>query len=272
MIIAQMSDTHIVPKGQEWKSLPQTQVANRLKLVVDSLNSLNPKPDVVLLTGDAVDDAGLEGYTHLKEILRSLSIPLYIIPGNHDDREEMRVAFQHESYMPPEGFIQYVIDDFPVRLIGLDTVVPQEPQGLLCQERVDWLTGVLKENTSKPTLIFMHHPLIEIGQKLLDRLKCHVPEDFEALIGSFSNIIGIISGHYHKSCATIYGETSCFVAPSVAPVHYFEKASDEETKIIELVHPSFVLHRWIENFNLVSEVVQALQPTNRLSIAKNLKE
>ena len=271
MIIAQISDTHIVPKGQEWKSLPQTQIAGRLKLVVNHLNALNPKPDVVLLTGDAVDDAGLEGYAYLKEILKPLSIPLYIIPGNHDDREDLRVAFCHETYMPSEGFIHYVIDDYPIRLIGLDTAISGQPYGILCRERIVWLSRVVQENLAKPTLIFMHHPLIKIGQKLLDTLNCQVTDDFESIIHSFPNIIGIISGHFHKSCAAIYGGVLCFVAPSVAPVHYFEKASDEETKIIELTHPSFVLHKWIKGHSLVSEVIQTVEPANRLSIAKNLK-
>ena len=99
MIIAQISDTHIVPKGQEWKSLPQTQVASRLRLIVENLNTLNPKPDVVLLTGDAIDDAGTAGYTHLKEILKPLTIHLYISPGKNDDREDMRGVIQEERYM-----------------------------------------------------------------------------------------------------------------------------------------------------------------------------
>lgn len=270
MIIAQISDTHIVPKGQEWKSLPKTQVASRLKLIVDNLNALNSKPDVVLLTGDAIDDAGIEGYNHLKEILKPLSIPLYIIPGNHDSREDMRAAFQHESYMPSDGFIHYVIDDHPVRLVALDTVIPNECHGMLCRERIDWLKHVLQKTLSKPTLIFMHHPLIKIGQKLLDKVKCFTPDDFENLMQSFPNIIGILSGHYHKSCATIFGGTLCFVAPSVAPVHYFEKASDEGTKVIELVRPSFVLHKWTEDSQLVSEVVQAMEPENRLSLLRKL--
>lgn len=272
MIIAQISDTHIVAKDQEWKGLPKTQIARRLKLVVNHLNTLDPKPDVVLLTGDAVDDAGLEGYAYLKEILKPLSIPLYIIPGNHDDREDMRVAFQQESYMPSEGFIHYVIDDYPVRLVALDTVITGQPHGILCHEQIDWLSRVLQENRSKPTLIFMHHPLIKIGQKLLDQVNCHTPADFEGLIASFPNIIGIISGHYHKACAIIFGETLCFVGPSVAPVHYFEKASDEETKVIELNHPSFVLHKWMGDSHLLSEVVQTVEPDKRLSIEKKLKQ
>lgn len=271
MIIAQISDTHIVPKDQEWKSLPKTQVANRLKLVVENLNRLNPKPDVVLLTGDAIDDAGLEGYEHLKEILQPLTMPLYIIPGNHDNREDMRKSFSYESYMPRSGFIQYVIEEYPVRLIALDTVIPGEGYGTLCSERIQWLSKTLHQNTEKPTLLFMHHPHIKIGQKLLDSVRCHTPDDFERLIQSFSNIIGIISGHYHKSCATIFGGTLCFVGPSVAPVHYFEKASDEVTKTIELVRPSFVLHKWTEDYKLISEVVQTLEVDNRLTFTRNEK-
>jgi 3',5'-cyclic AMP phosphodiesterase CpdA len=268
MIIAQISDTHIVPKGQDWKSLPETKVADRLKLIVKNLNSLNPKPDVVLHTGDAIDDGGLVAYNYLKEILEPLTMPYYVIPGNHDDREDMQAAFQHANYMPSEGFINYVIDDYDIRLIALDTVIPHETEGLLCEERVKWLQKALEQDTQKPTLIFMHHPLTKTGQKLLDKVKCYVPDGFESFITGFPNIVGIISGHYHKSCASIFGGTLCFVGPSVAPVHYFEKASDEETKVIELVRPSFVLHKWLDDTHLVSEVVQTLEAENRLTVAR----
>jgi 3',5'-cyclic AMP phosphodiesterase CpdA len=268
MIIAQISDTHIMPKGQEWKSLPQTDVTSRLKLIVKNLNGLDPKPDVVLLTGDATDNGENEAYSHLKEILKPLSMPIYIVPGNHDDREAMRTAFQHEPYMPDHGFIHYVIDDYPVRLIALDTVIENKPEGILCEDRVAWLKSVLENNIQKPTLLFMHHPLIKIGQKLLDKLRCYTPDDFENLMSRFPNIIGIVSGHYHKSCSTIFGKTLCFVAPSVAPVHYFEKASDEHTKAIELVRPSFVLHKWEGGFNLLSEVLQTIESENRLIFQK----
>jgi Icc protein len=269
MIIAQISDTHIVPKGQNWKSLPETKVAERLHLIVHNLNQLNPKPDIVLHTGDAIDYGGIEAYEHLQEILSPLTMPFYIIPGNHDDREDMRTAFQHKGYMPSNGFIQYVIDDHDVRLIALDTIVPMETRGLICEDRMAWLKSILKQNTQKPTLILMHHPLLKSGQVLLDKVKCYAPDDFESLISSFPNIIGIIAGHYHKTCATIFGNTLCFAGPSVAPVHYFEKASDEETKVIELVRPAFVLHKWFGGFNLVAEVVQTLEPKNRLTFLKD---
>ncbi|MCE3231019.1 MAG: phosphodiesterase [Alphaproteobacteria bacterium] len=269
MLIAQISDTHIVPKGQDWKSLPETEVATRLKRIVEAINSLTPKPDVVLLTGDTIDDGGKEGYDHLKEILKSLSMPLYVIPGNHDDREDMRVAFQHEDYMPRDGFIHYVIDDHPIRLVALDTVIPGETHGLLCQERVDWLGHVLQENREKPTLIFMHHPLIKTGQKILDHVKCFTPDGFEDLIRSFPNIRGIIAGHNHRPCMTLFGGALCFVAPSVAPqFHFFEEEGNTCSAAIELTHPSFSLHKWEGGFQLLSETFQIVEPEQRLSKKK----
>lgn len=269
MIIAQITDTHIVPKRQVWNSLPQTQVESRLKLIVDNLNMLNPKPDAVLLTGDTVDEGGAEAYAHLKEILEPLSIPLYIIPGNHDSREEMRIAFQHEDYMPREGFIQYVIDDYPVRLIALDTVVPNETWGLLCKERVNWLKYILQENKEKPTLIFMHHPLIEVGNEVVDYVKCFVPDGFEDLIRSFPNIIGVVAGHNHKSSMALFGGTLCFVAPSVAPqFHLFRKEGDDYWSAIDLAHPSFTLYKWMERGRLVSEIFQVVKPEERFARKK----
>ena len=191
MIIAQITDTHILPKGQSWLHMPATDVSNRLRLVIEQLNKLLPLPDAVLLTGDAIETGGKEAYQHLKEILKPLSIPLYIIPGNHDNREEMRLAFSSEPYMPQTGFIQYVIDDYPVRLIALDTHVPHEDYGLFCNDRLNWLESKLKENSSKPTLLFMHHFPIKIGQKCFDNIICRTDENFEKLIPSSPHALGI---------------------------------------------------------------------------------
>jgi 3',5'-cyclic AMP phosphodiesterase CpdA len=174
--------------------------------------------------------------------------------------------------MPGQGFIQYVVDDYNIRLIALDSIVSEQPQGLLCEERVAWLQKALDQDKNKPTIIFMHHPIIKSGQKLLDNVRCYVPDQFEALIASYQNIMGILCGHYHKSYASLYGNTLCFVGPSSAPVHYFEKASSEETKVMELVRPSFVLHKWLDGKHLVSEITQVLDVSNRLTYTKETQK
>lgn len=219
MIIAHITDNHILPKKHNWLDKPETDVTNRLKLVVKHLNELIPRPDALLLTGDTVDRGCKESYQHLKEILEPLTMPVYVIPGNHDNREEMRTAFLDKSYIPRDGFIQYVIDDHPVRLIGLDTLVPNEPYGILCKQRLLWLEESLKTYPSKPTLLFMHHFPIKVGQKCFDSILCRLENDLEKLIKSHPNVMGIVAGHYHKACTSLFGGRICFVAPRTAPTH-----------------------------------------------------
>jgi 3',5'-cyclic AMP phosphodiesterase CpdA len=263
--MAQITDTHILPPGQMYGNTSQTKVSERLKQIVEHLNALIPRPDVVLLTGDAIETGGQEAYQYLKEILQPLTIPLYIIPGNHDDREELRIAFATKPYMPQKGFVQYVIDDYPVRLIGLDTHVPNENYGLLCTNRLLWLEEKLNES-SKPTLIFMHHFPMKVGLRIFDNMLCRVEGDFEGLIQSFSHILGIVAGHYHKTCVRIFGGKICFVAPSVAPSHYFLTAEDQSVTAIDLGTPSFTLHKWLGDYQMISEVYPSSDLEKRIPI------
>lgn len=267
MLIAQITDTHIVPPGQAYCGKIETEVRERLKHVVEHLNALIPRPDVLLLTGDTIEGGGKEAYQQLKEILQPLTMPYYIIPGNHDNREDLREVFSTKTYMPQKGFIQYVIDDYPVRLIALDTHVPNEDYGLLCTNRLLWLTEKLKES-SKPTLIFMHHFPMKAGLRIFDTMLCRVEGDLERLMQPFPYILGIVAGHYHRTCATLFGGRICFVAPSVAPSHYFASMEDKHVTAIDLVPPSFTLHKWMGEFQMVSEVYTTLTAEKRLSVLR----
>ena len=62
-----------------------------------------------------------------------------MIPGNHDDRGHLRDAFGTQGAKSMAGFVQYVVDEWPVRLIALDTNIPGHHAGALCAERLRWL-------------------------------------------------------------------------------------------------------------------------------------
>src|SRR5882762_4144952 len=57
--------------------------------------------------------------------------------------EPLPAAFAADGYLPADGFLQYAIEDYPVRLVALDTLVPGEGGGLLCGERLAWLDQAL---------------------------------------------------------------------------------------------------------------------------------
>lgn len=271
MLIAQITDLHLVEKNQHWLSEPATEVKERLLRTIFYMNGLNPKPDVVLVTGDLTENGDFASYCHLNELLSLLKVPFYVIPGNHDRRENLKKTFSHHSYMPSEGFVQYVVEDYPVRLIGLDTLVEGEDYGHLCNERVSWLQDTLKAEPQKPTLVFMHHPPIKIGMRLFDQIRCRVPASFECLVSETDHLIGIITGHYHHLCISSFGKKLCFLAPSVAPAHYFAHPEDTHVTALELNDPALTLHKWQGGTLLTSHVVPIQEPPKRIDWGRIIK-
>ena len=130
MLIAQISDMHL--KGEGELLYGRIDTTGFLERAVAHVNALDPRPDIVLATGDLVDNGKPEQYANLKRVLAPLEMPVYLIPGNHDARDAMRAAFPEHGYLPADGFLQYTVEGLPVRLIALDTLVPGKGHGELC--------------------------------------------------------------------------------------------------------------------------------------------
>ena len=58
MLIAQISDVHLKPEGVLAYGVADTATA--LARAVKHINTLNPRPDLVLTTGDLVDEGASE--------------------------------------------------------------------------------------------------------------------------------------------------------------------------------------------------------------------
>lgn len=213
MIIAQISDFHVARGANAPEQLGDTRVF--LERAVAHLNRLDPQPDLVLGTGDLCHDGTAEDYALLRSILSDLAMPAYLIPGNHDDRAELRAAFSDAGYLPAEGdFLHYVLEGYPLRLIGLDTIVPGEDGGILCEERLAWVAARLAEAPERPSLIFMHHPPVETGQPLIDGMNCGNGEAFGRIVAAHPRIEAIVCGHVHRPIHMAWNGTSLITAPS----------------------------------------------------------
>src|SRR5262245_15494841 len=129
MLIAQISDLHIMPEGRLMSGRVDT--APFLERAVAHLLALHPLPAVVLATGELVDAGSLAEYARLRAILKPLPMPVYVVPGNHDARDALRAGFADHAHLQDGAFIQYAVEDHPLRLIALDTLVPGAAHGEL---------------------------------------------------------------------------------------------------------------------------------------------
>ncbi|MBX2854324.1 MAG: metallophosphoesterase [Rhodobacteraceae bacterium] len=192
MRIIQLTDPHVVAAGTIWKD--QLDTPARLTEAVAAANML--KPDLVVVTGDLTDDGpGPDGeaqYQAAAAALSALTAPLRLLPGNHDDRDRMRAAFPSVEWDAPP-FLTFTQDFDGLNVIGLDTIIPNQTAGMLCEDRLSRLRGQLDD---RPTLIFAHHPPGVLGLSFMDTIGLQQPEGLAAAIQGH-NVLRIACGHVH---------------------------------------------------------------------------
>jgi len=241
MIIAQLSDPHIGVPGTLLYGRVDT--ADFLVRAVAEINRLEPLPDIVVLTGDLVAIGEPPEYDHLRQILAPLAMPLFVIPGNHDARGPLRDAFRRDGYLPPDGFIQYVIEDYPLRLVALDTHIPDENGGTLCEERLAWLDRTLAAAPDRPTLLMMHHPPFPTGIEWMDQSMLDNPDAFAAVVARHPQVERILCGHLHRVIDRRFAGTIAGTAPSTA--HQFRLSLTPGAPLRYMLEPpGYQLHLW----------------------------
>ena len=252
MLIAQLSDPHIKSPGQ--LLYDRIDTAGYLERAVAHVLKLDPLPDVVLMTGDLVDGGKPEEYAHLRRLIAPLPMPVYVIPGNHDAREALRTAFADQGYFPASGFLQYTVDNLPIRLIALDTLVEGKGYGALCQERLAWLEARLAEQTDRPAMLFMHHPPFECGIDAFDHARLQEGDDRLAeLVRKSGNVERAVCGHVHRPIQVRWAGTMASIAPSTAHQATLD-LHDGAPLSMMMEPPAIALHQWRPNTGLVTHV------------------
>ena len=258
MLIAQITDLHLGFTPGNPREMNQI----RLEKTIAAIRALDVAPDLVLATGDLADRGEPEAYARLKAALAQLPCPAFTCPGNHDDRANYLAAFPLPD--APDGFVQYVIEGYPVRVIVLDTLEPGRHGGGYCEARKAWLQARLDEAPDRPTLIALHHPPIDTGIAWMGA----VPGEawagrLAAAISGRPNVLAAVSGHRHRGISALWPDTLLVVPPPVAPdlaltLRDIDPEQPDGRAMIELVPPAFALHQWcdgriISHFESVSD-------------------
>lgn len=259
MILVQISDTHLDKPGHYAYERYDTSAS--LHRAIAMINAMTPQPDLVLHTGDVTSHATAELYGFFRQMMSDLQVPWYVIPGNHDDRELLRAACADSDWMPQHGgFLHYVVDTVPVRIICCDSVMAGEIEGELCPARLAWLADRLDAAPTQPTIIAMHHPPFASGMtgSSSKGLACGGPE-LAALLRRHPQVIRLIAGHVHRPITTQFGGTIAVTAPTTCYPFGLDMGPD---RILRMTGepPAFAVHLWLDDAGhegpgLVSHIV-----------------
>lgn len=244
MLIAQISDTHIKAQGELAYERVDTKKA--LILCIEHINNLIPRPDITIISGDLTDSGTIEETLIFKDLIQNLEIPYYIIPGNHDNQEVIREVFTDVSYFEDKHHLHFFLD-LPLKIIALDSTCKNKSYGTLCEDRLTWLEKKLQRCENQKSIIFMHHPPINVGITHMDKQNLRLgSKELGDLLLKYPNVISVACGHMHRASYTLWNNTLISTAPSSSHqvVLDLQKESKEEF-IMET--PAIHLHYWNDN-------------------------
>jgi 3',5'-cyclic AMP phosphodiesterase CpdA len=219
---------------------------------IEHLLMMPQVPDAVLFTGDLTDFGKPEEYWNLARLLEPLPMPYYLMPGNHDDPEAMRVAFPSHAYLRQRaGKLDYVIDKYPLRIVALDSTIPRESGGELSGAQLAWLDETLRAAPLKPTIVALHHPPFWTGIGHMDQMGFANPSALESVIAKHPQVERVLSGHLHRNIVKRFGGTIASTSPS--PSHQVALDLAEDAASCFIMEPTgFQLHLWREGSGIVS--------------------
>lgn len=233
VLLAQLSDLHIC---EEWEGVDPVAQLERVVAAIPAL----PNPlDAVLVTGDLTDDGSEEHYRRARELLERLDAPLYVLPGNHDDRGNLRAAFD----LPGDGDepVNYTAEVGALRLVCFDSNVSGQDAGSYDQERLEWLDATLREQPEAPTLLALHHPPLPTGIPEWDAINL-TAADREAIaevVARHPQLRLVTGGHLHRTAAGSIGGCAVLSAPSACLQVQPNYEHDEVTFVGP---PGFAIH------------------------------
>lgn len=188
--LIQITDSHLgLNKGDTLLSMnPDDSLRDVLDLIKRQQSSI----DLMLATGDIVNDHGVEVYRRFLDVISGYfpTSPMAWLPGNHDNVTMMETLIKESS--------NQLIIKGNWAIILLDSHVIGEVHGNFSAQTLAFLQASLEAHRGKHVLISFHHQPVPIGSHWMDRYIIQNAHSFWQTISAFQNIKAILWGHVHQ--------------------------------------------------------------------------
>ncbi|HEY3528108.1 MAG TPA: metallophosphoesterase [Nocardioides sp.] len=191
-VVAHVSDTHVGNDVQD--------PSERATAVMDHVLAMNPRPDVLVHTGDVADHGLAHEYAEARAWLDRWPGPVTVCPGNHD----VRTAFVEGLGVAARS----VVETNGYRFVMLDSLIDavageRVDEGRLGDEQLGWLDARLGES-DVPAFVCLHHPPTTIGLELMDPIRLMDGDALAAVIDHHPHVVATLVGHAHTMSTTSF--------------------------------------------------------------------
>lgn len=189
--ILQVTDTHCY--ADPGKTLLGLNTDQSFQAVLRLARRLHWPVDLVLATGDLVHGGSAQGYHRLKRHLEETGVPVYSLPGNHDDGVQLKRILSGDN-LRPERSACYG----NWQIILLDSSVPDQAAGLLGAPELERLERCLSEYPQHHALVCLHHHPVPIGSRWMDTMRLLNAPEFFQVLDRHAQVRSVLWGHIHQ--------------------------------------------------------------------------
>lgn len=207
--VLQLSDLHLWE--DEHKIYHGRSPFKQLNAAIQEVNAHVDKDKIIILSGDLTSYPTPKAYQLLASMLRQVQAPIYVMAGNHDDRQMMDTYLLGEN-ISHDTVIQ--LNGWLIILLDSSSRGKNLGSGKLEDAELNRLESTLTLYPKMNTLIFIHHPPILFGAAWFQTVCLDPNEKFDAIINNNQQIKAIIFGHAHTQYTTVKNNKLYICAPS----------------------------------------------------------
>ena len=188
--------------------------------------------DLVLATGDLVQDNSDEGYLRFRQEVKALNNKVvFWIPGNHDFQPKMFEILKEETVSAKKHIL--LGDKWQILL--LDSQVQGVPHGQLEAEELDWLKLKLQEHPERYSLVVLHHHLLSTGSAWLDQHNLRNANELAEVLAPFKHVKALLYGHIHQQVDSEWLGYQVMATPSTC----IQFKADSNTFALDVAQPGW---------------------------------
>jgi len=231
--LAQITDTHLYadPDGR----LLGLNTLDCVQRVVQL--AAQRRPELVVATGDLAHDASPQAYRLLQQCFSDLQVPVYCLPGNHDESAALRAHLNGAPCHSQSG-----LHLAGWQLAFVDSTVRGSEGGHLARRELEHLDSLLTQAADSPAMVWLHHQPVAIGSRWLDTMAVDNSADFFQVIDRHPQVRAVVWGHVHQRFEQLRNNVALLATPSTCI--QFQPRS--EAFAIDPVAPGY---RWFDLYS-----------------------
>lgn len=204
----QITDTHLFARKED--KLLGINTADSFQAVIDAILKEHFNYDLILATGDLVQDYNEQAYHRFAKMVKPLKKKVFWLQGNHDQPQMGDILTQYDQF----SALKHILIGNKWQILLLDSQVFGVPHGRLGTYQLNWLAKKLNQNSNRYTLIALHHNILPTHSAWLDQHSLRNVHNLADVLKPYKNIKAIIHGHIHQEMDEIWNGCRILSTPS----------------------------------------------------------